>query len=125
MPQICADAFKAHGTIHDYEGAHSLAFEYDTHRGQLGPELLAVLDRAKGITAEAYDTARRTTRRAREALAGLMTEFDVLLTPSAPGVAPLGLNSTGSSSFNRLWTLMGSPCVNVPGIVSDAGLRKK
>ena len=122
LPQICADAFKAHGTIHDYEGFHSLAYEYDHHRDRIGANLRNLLDRATVVTPEAYDSARRTTRRAREALANLMSEIDVILTPSAPGAAPEGLSSTGTSTFNRLWTLMGVPCVNVPGLASDAGL---
>jgi len=40
----------------------------------------------------------------------------VILTPSAPGAAPHGFESTGNPMFNRLWTLMGAPCVNVPGL---------
>jgi Asp-tRNA(Asn)/Glu-tRNA(Gln) amidotransferase A subunit family amidase len=44
-----------------------------------------------------------------------MADYDVILTPSAPGAAPHGLGSTGNPMFNRLWTLMGTPCVNVPG----------
>ena len=40
----------------------------------------------------------------------------MLLTPSAPGVAPHGLGYTGDPAFNRLWTLLGTPCVNVPGL---------
>ena len=52
----------------------------------------------------------------------LMTDFDVILSPSAPGAAPLGLKSTGTSTFNRLWTLMGTPCVNVPGLADPSGL---
>ena len=122
LPAICADAFRAHGTIHDYEGYQSLAWEYDHHRNRIGSQLRILLDRAAGVTPEAYDSARRTTRRARQAVADLMTEIDVILTPSAPGAAPEGLGSTGSSAFNRLWTLMGAPCVNVPGLASDDGL---
>jgi Asp-tRNA(Asn)/Glu-tRNA(Gln) amidotransferase A subunit family amidase len=45
-----------------------------------------------------------------------MADFDVILTPSAPGAAPQGLGATGNPMFNRLWTLMGAPCVNVPGL---------
>jgi Asp-tRNA(Asn)/Glu-tRNA(Gln) amidotransferase A subunit family amidase len=122
LPSICADAFRAHGTIHDYEGYQSLAWEYDHHRDRIGSHLRVLLDRAADVTAEAYDSARRTTSRARQALAGLMNEIDVILTPSAPGAAPEGLSSTGASTFNRLWTLMGAPCVNVPGLASDNGL---
>jgi Asp-tRNA(Asn)/Glu-tRNA(Gln) amidotransferase A subunit family amidase len=122
LPPIFADAFRAHGTIHDYEGYQSLAYEYDHHRDRIGSQLRVLLDRAAGVTPEAYDSARRTSRRARMALAELMTDLDVILTPSAPGAAPEGLGSTGSSTFNRLWTLMGPPCVNVPGLASDGGL---
>jgi Asp-tRNA(Asn)/Glu-tRNA(Gln) amidotransferase A subunit family amidase len=39
----------------------------------------------------------------------------VILTPSASGAAPATLSCTGDPMFNRLWTLMGAPCVNVPG----------
>jgi Asp-tRNA(Asn)/Glu-tRNA(Gln) amidotransferase A subunit family amidase len=28
----------------------------------------------------------------------------------------------GSAAFNRLWTLIGSPCVNVPGMTDTASL---
>jgi Asp-tRNA(Asn)/Glu-tRNA(Gln) amidotransferase A subunit family amidase len=49
-------------------------------------------------------------------------EFDALLTLSAPGAAPKGLASTGDARFNRLWTLTGVPCVNIPAIVVDGGL---
>ena len=51
-----------------------------------------------------------------------MADFDVILTPSAPGAAPAGLGSTGRAIFNRLWTLMGAPCVNVPGLADASGL---
>jgi Asp-tRNA(Asn)/Glu-tRNA(Gln) amidotransferase A subunit family amidase len=44
------------------------------------------------------------------------------LTLSAPGVAPKGLGSTGDARYNRLWTLMGVPCVNVPAYVAEGGL---
>jgi Asp-tRNA(Asn)/Glu-tRNA(Gln) amidotransferase A subunit family amidase len=46
----------------------------------------------------------------------LLREHDVILTPSAPGAAPYGLGSTGNPAFNKLWTLLGTPCVNVPGL---------
>ena len=59
---------------------------------------------------------------ARAALAGTFEEVDVLLTLSAPGAAPKGLASTGDPRFNRVWTLMGTPCVNIPAYVAEGGL---
>jgi Asp-tRNA(Asn)/Glu-tRNA(Gln) amidotransferase A subunit family amidase len=122
LPPIFEDAFRAHGTIQDYEAFRALAFEYDHHRGEMGPILRQQLDEAASLTVDAYDDARRITKRARQTLAELMADTDVLLTPSAPGAAPKGLSSTGASIFNRLWTLLGTPCVNVPGLVDDTGL---
>ena len=46
----------------------------------------------------------------------------MLLTFSAPGAAPKGLDSTGDARFNQLWTLMGVPCVNVPATIAEGGL---
>jgi Asp-tRNA(Asn)/Glu-tRNA(Gln) amidotransferase A subunit family amidase len=122
LPQLCADAFTAHGTIQDYEAYLSLAWEYDNHRDRLGPLLRDLLDRGARTTPEAYDKARRIARHARRALGDLLQEVDVIVTPAAPGAAPHGLDTTGVSTFNRLWTLMGTPCVNVPGIDDAGGL---
>ena len=52
----------------------------------------------------------------------MFDDVDVLLTFSAPGAAPKGLGSTGDPRYNRLWTLMGVPCVNVPALIADGGL---
>jgi Asp-tRNA(Asn)/Glu-tRNA(Gln) amidotransferase A subunit family amidase len=88
----------------------------------LPPLLGGLLDAAQALTAEAYDDARRTAHRARGALESVFDDLDVLLTFSAPGAAPHGLGSTGQARFNRLWTLMGSPCVTVPGLADPAGM---
>jgi Asp-tRNA(Asn)/Glu-tRNA(Gln) amidotransferase A subunit family amidase len=122
LPQILEEAYRAQSTIMDYEGFRALAYEYDHRREWIGPLLGKTLDNAAKISAEDYDTARRTTKRARHALNDLVGEAKFILTPSAPGAAPRGLGSTGTSIFNRLWTLMGSPCVNVPGLMDDSGL---
>jgi Asp-tRNA(Asn)/Glu-tRNA(Gln) amidotransferase A subunit family amidase len=122
LPSIMADAYTAWNTIQDYEGACSLAYEHDHHRDKLSAALLELLDRGRATPPADYDDARRTTKRARMALSDLFGGFDVILSASAPGAALHGLASTGTSTFNRLWTLMGTPCVNVPGILDDTGL---
>jgi Asp-tRNA(Asn)/Glu-tRNA(Gln) amidotransferase A subunit family amidase len=121
LPPIFADALQAFSTIQGFEGFHSLAFEYDRHREALSPVLRKLLDAAAGISVDAYDEARRVSRRVRQTFADLAGDFDAILTPSAPGAAPDG-DAVGSAAFNRLWTLIGSPCVNVPGMADAAGL---
>jgi len=116
LPPLLEDAYEAQFTIQDYETFRALAFEYDRHREQIDARLRQQLDRAAAISADEYDAARRVGSRARQVLADAMADYDVILTPSAPGAAPHGFDSTGNPMFNRLWTLMGTPCVNVPGL---------
>jgi len=120
-PEFLSEAFHAHGVIQDYEAFRTLAFEYDRHRAQLSPVLRDMLDKAAAVTADDYDAARRTTKRARAALADFMDAIDILLTPSAPSAAPMP-DTTGPAIFNRVWTLMGTPCVNVTGLKDASGL---
>jgi Asp-tRNA(Asn)/Glu-tRNA(Gln) amidotransferase A subunit family amidase len=132
LPPVVAAAFRAHGTIQSYEAARSLAFEYDRAKeimtsakgakDPLGKGVRELVEAGMAITADAYDDARRTASQARRAVAEMMADVDVILSPSAPGAAPKGLTSTGSSTFNRLWTLMGTPCVNIPGLADPNGL---
>ncbi|KAB1073747.1 amidase [Methylobacterium planeticum] len=116
LPSAVTAAFAEHGTIQDFEAAQALAWEYDNRRDALPPLLKAHLAAAQGIEPAAYDAARRITHAARRSLKAVFgaEAFDVILTLSAPGHAPEGYASTGDSRFNRLWTLMGVPCVNVP-----------
>jgi Asp-tRNA(Asn)/Glu-tRNA(Gln) amidotransferase A subunit family amidase len=122
LPPILEDAFAAQFVIQDYENIRALAFEYERHRALIDTLLREQLDRAIAITADDYDAARRTASRGRQVLADVMADCDEILTPSAPGAAPRGLGATGDPMFNRLWTLMGAPCVNVAGLGDDNGL---
>jgi Asp-tRNA(Asn)/Glu-tRNA(Gln) amidotransferase A subunit family amidase len=119
LPPIMEEAYAAQFTIQDYENFRALAFEYDRHRDQIDSRLREQLDAAAAISADDYDAARRTSSRARQVLADTMADCDVILTPSAPGAAPHGFASTGNPMFNRLWTLMGPPCVNVTGLYDN------
>jgi len=116
LPPILEEAYAAQYTIQDYENIRALAFEYDRHRDQIDYRLREQFDAAVAISADDYDAARRTGSRGRQVLADTIADYDVILTPSAPGTAPRGFESTGNAMFNRLWTLMGAPCVNVTGL---------
>jgi len=122
LPDIVAQAWRIQPTVQEFEAHQALAWEYLTHYDAMPPLLRAKLDETAGILPAAYDEARGIARRARGALADIFKDIDVLLTFSAPGAPPKGLASTGDPRFNRLWTLMGVPCVSVPACVADGGL---
>ncbi|WP_264050273.1 amidase [Methylobacterium flocculans] len=114
LPAPLPEAWACHATIQDYEARQALAWEYTHHRARLSPELGDQLDAAQALDAAAYDEARRSAHRARRVLKDLFRDVDAILTVSAPGRAPAGLGTTGDARYNRLWTLMGVPCVTVP-----------
>jgi Asp-tRNA(Asn)/Glu-tRNA(Gln) amidotransferase A subunit family amidase len=122
LPEIVAEAWRIHPIVQEFEAHQALAWEYRTHHDAMPPLLRARLDESVGTTPAAYDEARGIANRARRSLMKVFDEVDVILTFAAPGAAPNGLASTGDARFNRLWTLMGVPCVNIPACVADGGL---
>jgi Asp-tRNA(Asn)/Glu-tRNA(Gln) amidotransferase A subunit family amidase len=122
LPEALAEGWDAHETVQEFEAHQALAWEYQTRYEAMPPLLRAKLDETSGIRPADYDEARRTANRSRKALSAIFEQVDVLLTFSAPGAAPKGLASTGDTRFNKPWTLMGVPCVNVPAIEVAGGL---
>lgn len=114
LPPELALAWERHHVIQDFEGCRALAWEYADHRDALPPLIRGHLDVGSAVTPAAYDDARRHAHHARRVLKTLFRDYDAILTFSAPGPAPKTLAATGDPRFNRLWTLMGVPCVNVP-----------
>jgi Asp-tRNA(Asn)/Glu-tRNA(Gln) amidotransferase A subunit family amidase len=122
LPEIVAEAWRIHTTVQQFEAHQAFAWEYRANYAAMPPLLRERLDDSRDISPAAYDGARAVANRARRTLAEVFDDVDVLLTFSAPGAAPKGLASTGDTRFNKLWTLMGVPCVNVPADVADGGL---
>ncbi len=123
LPQPFAQAWTIHPTVQNYEIALAMAWEFRERRADLPPLIRGLLEEAQTITAADYDGVRGVARRARLATKEFFAEHgvDAILTYSAPGAAP-DRSSTGEPRFNRLFTMLGVPCVNVPGCVSAAGL---
>jgi Asp-tRNA(Asn)/Glu-tRNA(Gln) amidotransferase A subunit family amidase len=121
-PPEFATAWRLHPIIGDGEALRSLAWEWETHRALIPPKLTEALSAAEAISPREFDEARRAGKRARIAAHDFFRDIDAVITFSAPGPAPEGLASTGDAKFNRLWTLLGVPCVNVPGCQDGRGL---
>jgi Asp-tRNA(Asn)/Glu-tRNA(Gln) amidotransferase A subunit family amidase len=122
LPEIFAEAWRIHTTVQQFEAHQALAWEYRERYDEMAPLLRGRLDESRDIPPAEYDEAQAIAARARAALAAIFEQVDVLLTYSAPGAPPKGLDSTGDPRLNRLWTLMGTPCVNVPAHVAEGNL---
>lgn len=117
LPVWMKDVFEAQDVIQSFEVWRALAREVDRHADALSPVLRDYLLAARSISGPAYEAAQNAAYTARSRCTEWFNAFDVLMTPSAPDEAPLGYASTGASTFNRAWTLLGLPCVNVAGAV--------
>jgi Asp-tRNA(Asn)/Glu-tRNA(Gln) amidotransferase A subunit family amidase len=122
LPADYAGLVEAQTDIMFAEQAQSLAHERLAHWALISPKLQDILEAGLKVSIERHDAALALARRCRHALATVFAECDVLLAPSAPGAAPLGLEMTGDPVFNRMWTLLHVPCVNIPVVAATGGL---
>lgn len=117
------EAFEWHRFLMEAEMAMNLAREWEHGRDRLSPSLQAQLDRGRAHTALEYQRILRAVPTVVESLADLFAQrYDAIVTPSAPGTAPAGLDATGDPSFCTLWTLYGMPAITLPLMQGDNGL---
>ena len=121
MPRWVGQAFIAHDAVQGWEAVRALSKEMDARPAQLSPLLRDYLLASRAITDAQYAAAQALARAARQACSDWLDGVDVLMTPSAPGEAPEGYGSTGASTFNRAFTLLGTPALSVPGAVGVHG----
>lgn len=117
-----ADAVEVHRTLWTAELAHELRHLHARGRDAMSPELRALIDHGRGVSAETYLAALAARDRYRATLSALLETHDALLTPAAPGEAPPGLEATGNPAFCTLWTLAGLPALSLPILTGPAGL---
>ena len=104
--------------MQEFEAHQALAREYRTQHAAMPPSPCALLDKSVGRRHPSTMPRAALPTVPCKALRPIFEDVDMLLTFSAPGAAPKGLASTGEARFNRLWTLDGVPCINIPAYVA-------
>jgi Asp-tRNA(Asn)/Glu-tRNA(Gln) amidotransferase A subunit family amidase len=89
---------------------------------KLHPETLRRTKDSFEILAEDYIKAIEFRDTIAAAVDRIFDNWDVIITPAAPGEAPLGLESTGNAIFQKLWTLVGTPSVTLPKLTGPNGM---
>ena len=112
----------AHGVINDYEAYRALSHELRTAPEKISASLQPRLPRWAATTIEAYVNAQNTVADCQRQLRDVFRDYDALLVPSAPGEAPVTLNSTGEATFNAIWTALHVPAITLPAGTGPAGL---
>lgn len=120
------EGFEALNEVQDllqvYEGRRALDWECGQHAELLSPGLREQFARAEATAFADYLAARRVQAEWQCRLDALIGPGDVILTASAPGEAPAGLESTGDPVFCRAWTLLHLPCITLPHGRGPGGL---
>jgi Asp-tRNA(Asn)/Glu-tRNA(Gln) amidotransferase A subunit family amidase len=112
-----------HRAVMDAEMAMGFRREWETSRDRLSAALRARIERGRSDPALGYLEARAAVPELDATFTELFEHrYDAILTPSAEGTAPVGLESTGEPTFCNLWTLLGLPAVNVPLLQGANGL---
>ena len=117
------EAWSWHQTIMEAEMALQLEREWRTGAAQLSPVLRQQIERGRQHSAYDYQYALSRIEPLYATFAELFEQsYDAILTPAAPGPAPLGLESTGDPAFCTLWTLCGMPALSLPLLETPEGL---
>jgi Asp-tRNA(Asn)/Glu-tRNA(Gln) amidotransferase A subunit family amidase len=97
---------------------------YEAHGDLYHEETAALIRRGKVVLGAELDTLRAARSNLRASIENTMgvEGIDIWITPSAPGAAPKGLDSTGDPVMSLPWTQAGMPTISIPEGEDDAGL---
>jgi Asp-tRNA(Asn)/Glu-tRNA(Gln) amidotransferase A subunit family amidase len=98
-----------------------------THERTRFPELISksLTARIRGgsqVSRAQYEETHTIAARCRAKLDDIYRNYDVLISPSAVGEAPRGLESTGDPLFGLTWSLMHGPAITLPVFTGPNGL---
>ncbi len=110
----------AHRKILRREGRSAFLSEYAA-TPEIHEDFKAIVENRDNYGVEETRRAYRLADECRAIFDDIAAGYDLILTPSATGEAPLGIELTGDASFNSMWTLLQVPVVNVPGMVGPNG----
>ena len=122
LPGIFGQGAAAHRRIMLAELAHNLRHYHDRGAEQLAAETLCAIEEGRAVSANDYLAALDWRDTLYAGLEEIFERYDAIVTPAAPGEAPVGLQSTGSAAFNVLWSLVGVPAVTLPLLTGANGM---
>ncbi len=111
-----AEVNARHRRIAAAEMAATHASWFDAHRALYHARTIDLIERGRAIRADelAADRAGQDRLRAELDAALVLAGADFWISPSAPGPAPRGLESTGDPVMNLPWTHAGVPTIALP-----------
>jgi len=122
LPSIFDRAHDAHRILMEADIAKNYQKIYETNKDILSSTLCEMIERGQKITAVDYNQALDLRSELKYILNDIFEDYDAIITPSAPGEAPKGIESTGDPSFCTIWSLCGTPALNLPILQGEQDL---
>ena len=89
---------------------------------KLSDKIVEAIERGMKYTSLEYNDALLKIDAANTYFKQFFHDYDAILTPSATGEAPKGLESTGDPIFSTIWTFCGMPSISLPLLQGKNGL---
>jgi Asp-tRNA(Asn)/Glu-tRNA(Gln) amidotransferase A subunit family amidase len=122
LPEAFAPAIALHRTVMLADFAKAFARDYEHNRDQLSERLRGMIADGGKVLAADFSRAMDWRDLFNVTLDRIFERYNAIITPAAPGAAPLGLEATGSPVFCSLWTFCGVPAVTLPLLQGEQGL---
>jgi Asp-tRNA(Asn)/Glu-tRNA(Gln) amidotransferase A subunit family amidase len=115
------NAIERHGAVMAVDMSGNFWRDHERGRDKLSPALCQLLERGRQVPQAVYRDALEARETLNRALDAVFDDCDAILTPSAPGPAPV-FATTGNPAFCSLWTYLGTPSISLPLLRSTAGM---
>jgi len=114
LPAGFAKITEWHKVIMESDMAASFSTEYKKSKNKLSDQIVEAIERGMKYTSVEYNNALSQIEIANAYFKQFFHDYDAILTPSACGEAPKGLQSTGDPIFCTIWTYCGMPSISLP-----------
>jgi len=111
-----------HKIIMESDMATSFSKEYKSSKYKLSDKIVEAIERGMKYTSVEYNDALSKIDTANTYFKQFFHDYDAILTPSATGEAPNGLEFTGNPIFCTVWTYCGMPSISLPLLQGKNGL---
>ncbi len=95
---------------------------FRAHEAEYGPQIAGLVRAGMAREAAEVERAREVQAAFRDAVEPPLRDIDALLSPVAPGPAPLRAEGTGDFMLCAPWSFAGLPSIAIPTGLDDAGL---
>jgi len=114
LPGLFTEITDDFAVVNGWEGTRALTAEIENHLDDFNDHNRERVEFSKGLTEADYGKSKAALNTARARMDEIASGYDLFLTPSLPGEAPVGTEEVRTAVFNRLWTQMYMPAVNLP-----------